>query len=363
MVTSCAYVAHAVPNPAAALSPPSAANPTLVSVVVATVDDHDLTAACLAALREQTHRPLEVILVCNGTAVEITSRLRAEFPEVLFEVHPRNLGFAGGYNAGMRRASGEYVAIINNDAAASPQWIREMLRAAASSHDIAAVACTVLRGDDPQRLDSQGVGVAVDGMSRQLQRGLQQDHGGRCQPLVASGCAALYRSSALREVGLFDEAFFAYCEDTDLGLRLLWAGYRTALAQDAVVTHAYSMTTGSFSSRKVFWVERNHLWLAIKCLPWPFLLLLPVTTAWRYVLQARQLADATSELSGFAASEGSSAVARAIARAYGSALLGLPRCLRRRRAIRAKAKVGTREMTLLLWRRRVPMAAVLSGGR
>lgn len=332
----------------------------LVSVVVATVDDHDLTGECLTSLMQQTHRPLEIILVCNGTPADVVARLRTEFPGVLLVELPHNRGFAGGYNEGMRRATGDYVAIINNDAIASPDWVQAMLLKTASANRVGAVACTILRSDDPERLDSQGVGIAVDGMSRQLHRDLRIDHGSCRAPLIASGCAALFRTAALREVGLFDESFFAYCEDTDLGLRLLWAGYTTALARDAEVTHKYSMTTGRFSSRKVFWVERNHLWVALKCLPWPLLTLLPVTTAWRYVLQLRQLADRSTEVSRFASSEGSAAVVRAVLKAYGSAALGVPRCLRQRIAIRRAAKVSVRDMSRLLWKSRLTMAAVLS---
>jgi GT2 family glycosyltransferase len=332
-----------------------------VSVVVATVDDHDLTADCLSALSRQTHRTLQIVLVCNGTPRELVHRFRREFPDVVFAVQPDNLGFAGGYNVGLRRAQGEYVAIINNDALAAPDWIEAMLREARRGSHVGAVACTVLRSDDPLRLDSQGVGLALDGMSRQWHRGLPKDHDDRRAPLVASGCAALFRASALREVGLFDESFFAYCEDTDLGLRLLWAGYSTALARDAEVTHRYSMTTGSFSSRKVYWVERNHLWLACKCLPWPLLLALPLTTAWRFALQVRLLADRSTELSGFTAQDGAATLARTVAAAYGAALLGVPRCLRQRRAIIGAAKIRTGAMTRLLWSRRLTQAAVLGG--
>lgn len=328
--------------------------------MVATVDDHDLTAECLISLGRQTHAPLEILLVCNGTPADTATRLQTEFPAVRLVVLPRNRGFAGGYNAGIRRASGEFVAIINNDAVAAPDWVQAMLREAEGVKSVGAVACTVLRADDPERLDSQGVGIALDGMSRQLHLGLSKKHGDGRAPLVASGCAALFRTAALREVGLFDESFFAYCEDTDLGLRLLWAGYTTPLARDAEVTHRYSMTTGRFSARKVFWVERNHLWLALKCLPWPLLLLLPLTTAWRYLVQARQLADSSTELSGFASEGGSAAVVRSILGAYGCAVLGAPRCLRERRAIQRAARVSTPSMTRLLWSNRLTMAAVFS---
>jgi len=103
--------------------------------------------------------------------------------------------------------------------------------------------------------------------------------------MLFSGCACLLRMEALNEVGLFDEDFFAYCEDTDLGLRLHRSGWKIVVAPDAYVHHYYSMTGGKFSLQKIYWVERNHLWVAIKNFPWFLLTILPFVTAWRYLVQ------------------------------------------------------------------------------
>jgi len=89
----------------------------------------------------------------------------------------------------------------------------------------------------------------------------------------------------LDEVGLFDEDFFAYCEDVDLGLRGRLAGWKAVLAPSAVVYHHYSGYAGGYSPLKAFLVERNHLWVALKNFPVRILLLVPLYALWRHCLQ------------------------------------------------------------------------------
>ena len=122
---------------------------------------------------------------------------------------------------------------------------------------------------------------------------------------------------------MFDEAFFAYCEDTDLGMRLRWAGYKCFAAPGAEVLHYYSMTAGKFSRDKIFWVERNHFWVAVKNFPIPLLFVVPFATLWRYALQAYAVLTRTGDLHEFAEQASFASVMTAVVRAQGSALAGL----------------------------------------
>ena len=99
--------------------------------------------------------------------------------------------------------------------------------------------------------------------------------------LVPSGCAALYRRAMLEEIGTFDEAFFMYCDDVDLGLRGRVAGWRCRYAPDALVRHRYSLSAGKYSLRKVFLVERNRVWVMLKSFPWTLIALSVPWTALR----------------------------------------------------------------------------------
>ena len=125
--------------------------------------------------------------------------------------------------------------------------------------------------------------LCLDGSSKQ--RGhleARESYPRRQEVLLPSGSAAFYRREMLDEIGLFDESFFLYCEDTDLGLRARWAAWECLYVPDAVVEHRYSHSAGKASALKAYYVERNRLFLAVKNLPLMDLLLAPFYTAARY---------------------------------------------------------------------------------
>lgn len=336
----------------------------LISVVVVCFNGLDITRSCLDSLLRQDYPSKEIILVDNGSQEDIKTVVKRDYPQVRFIRLDKNYGFAGGYNRGMAEARGEHIAIINNDAVASPAWLSALAAAARKDTAIGAVASVILDGNRPGVLDSCGVGVALDGMSRQLQRGQKPSlPAAPKEVLVPSGCACLYRAQALKTVGLFDESFFAYCEDTDLGLRLAWAGFKTVVAPDAVVTHYYSLTTGKFSLQKVFWVERNHFWLVFKNFPPPLLALLPLVTVWRYLVQAFAVITRSGDLSGFTGQANFFRVAATILSAQGSALAGLPLMWRKRTANQPKRKLTNRQMLKLILAFRISLWEVIVGLR
>jgi GT2 family glycosyltransferase len=341
---------------------PSSPRP-LVSVVVATYEDVELTSRCLASLEAQTYSPLEIIVVDNGSADDLGARLSGEFPRCIFLRNERNSGFAGGYNRGMREATGRYITILNNDAVADPDWVAAMVDVAVRHPDVGAVAAVVVDGYHPDVLDSHGLGIALDGMSRQVGSGAGVDEAlPETEVFAASGCACLYDAPALERVGLFDESFFAYCEDVDLALRLRWAGYSIVLAPRARVLHYHSRTTGRFSARKVFWVERNHFWLGLKNFPAALLVLMPLVTVWRYALQARAVLAHRGEVDAFTSELGMGALVIAVLSAYVSCIAGLPRVWRQRREIIRSARTPWPVMARNILRFRLSMSEVLRSG-
>jgi GT2 family glycosyltransferase/SAM-dependent methyltransferase len=335
-------------------APPLVAAPR-VAVVVATTGEHDLVEGCLAGLATQTRPADQIVLVGNGAPAGFLAGIRRRHPDVTVVELPRNTGFAGGYNAGIRAAAGEFVAIVNDDAIPEAGWLEELLRVVHADQAAGVVACTVVDAGDGVSVDSQGLGLALDGMSRQV----RPRAGAPARPLLASGCACLFRRAALDEAGLFDERFFAYCEDADLSLRLLWAGYHTTLAPAAVVRHHGSAATGRYSLRKVFWVERNHFWVAAKGFPWPLLALVPAVTVWRYLLQIRLLRSRGTELGGFVAAAGPARAAATVVRAQLAALAGLPYVVRERRRVLRGRRASQLGMARTLVAQRLTLRDVL----
>lgn len=319
----------------------------LVSAVVVNWNGIAHLPPCLASLASQSYANLEIIVVDNGSTDGSLDFVKAECGSRVQLIEcATNLGFAAGNNLGIRSGKGAYLALLNNDAVADAGWVGALVRAAEADARIGMCASKIYLHGMPGVLDSAGLLLSRDGVGRGRGR-LETDRAEFAREedvLVPSACAALYRRAMLDEIGLFDEDFFAYCEDSDLGLRGRLAGWRCRYVPDAVVFHKYSGSTASYSSFKAFHVERNRVWVVVKCFP-PRLLAASVL----YTV-ARYLAQAYGALSGRGAAgrmaEGTPAwrMVGIVVRAWGAALRRLPAMLRKRRRVEALRKVTRREV-------------------
>ena len=157
---------------------------------------------------------------------------------------------------------------------------------------------------------------------------------------MPSGSAALYRRAMLDDIGGFDDSFFLYCEDTDLGLRARWAGWKCLYVPDAVVEHHYSHSAGRASPLKAYYVERNRLFVAVKNFPGRTLLAAPFVALARYFWHAWYILQGTGSAARFRA-EGNAGPRMVwyVLRAHAALLANLPRLWRQRAAIRARARI------------------------
>ncbi|MHC4474187.1 MAG: glycosyltransferase family 2 protein [Planctomycetota bacterium] len=334
--------------------------PPLVTVVVVTMNNLDLLKNCLSSLFRQDYKAVEIVVVDNGSDQDVRGMLAEEFPAVRSMRLDKNCGFAGGNNRGIEVARGTYIALINNDAVASRQWLTSLVETAESDPTVGAVASIIADGHEPEVLDSCGVGIGLDGMSRQAMRGMPVPQLVQSKEvLLFSGCACLLKTEALKEVGLFDEAFFAYCEDTDLGLRLLRAGWKVVVAPEAYVYHFYSMTGGKFSLQKIYWVERNHFWVAIKNFPWFLLVVVPLVTTWRYLVQVSLILNGRGELDRFAEHNSLRAIVATYLKAYVDMLKQVPAMLIKRRQFRKKHRLKDIDMFYSMWKFRLSIGEII----
>ena len=146
--------------------------------------------------------------------------------------------------------------------------------------------------------------------------------------LFPSGSAAMYRRTMLEEIGGFDGDFFLYCEDTDLGLRALWAGWRCLYVPDAIVEHRYSHSAGRASALKAYYVERNRLYVAVKNFPLRMLALTPFIAIQRYVWHVIYMLQGRGKAAEFAQDGGGGVMlAWLVVRAHLSTILALPKLL------------------------------------
>jgi GT2 family glycosyltransferase len=324
-----------------------------VTVVIVNWNGRAHLDECLASLRAQQLRdPFEIVVVDNGStdgSAALLARHQAlPGPSLHVLANGTNRGFAAANNQGIAASASPFVALLNNDTAVEPGWLAALLTVMERDGSIGCCASKILAYQDHAIFDNVGHVVFADGLTRGRGR-LQVDRGQYERPeevFCISGCAALLRRRMLDDIGLFDEAFFAYCEDADLGFRAQLRGWRCVYVPAAVVYHKFSAASAPFSAFKALQVERNRAWLAVKNLPGPLLLASPLFTLLRYWWQA------VGALTGRGASGrfvedgvGSRGMlATLLLRAYWQALLGLPRVLRQRRAIQARRTASTREV-------------------
>ena len=219
----------------------------------------------MQSLSRQTRPDLEVVIVDNSGHGLV--RRNGTAPGARVIENTRNAGFGAAINQGLRASSSPYVATLNDDAVAHPEWLAALVAALEARPDAGMCASQVRLFGEP-RLDSAGMLVARDGSSKQRGHGrLPEDFPVLEEVLMASGSSALYRRSMLEDIGGFDDDFFLYCEDTDLGLRARWAGWKCLYVPQAVVEHHYSHSAGRASPVKAYYVERNRLFVLVKNFP------------------------------------------------------------------------------------------------
>ena len=307
---------------------------------------------CLAALDGQTWRDFEVVVVDNGSNAAPDSA-RYGFP--LRVLRPgSNLGYGGAMNLAIRCTQAPLIAALNDDTEAEPRWLAELVREMEAGERVGMCASNIrLLGSG--RMDSAGMNICVDGSSKQRGGAMPADAFPVSEEvLFPSACAAMYRRELLEEIGLFDGDFFLYCEDTDIGLRAVWAGWRCRYAAGARVRHGYSTTAQPYSALKARYVERNRMWVALKSFPWPLLLLAPFASVLRYLCQLRQVFAGAGAAAEFVRGGSSPASAFAVlGYAHLETLRQLPVLLRKRAAIRHTRRIGTREFIRLILRHRI----------
>ncbi len=310
----------------------------LVTGVIPTLAADARLQECVGALGGQTRRDFEVIIVDNSGEGMVRRRGLAAGARLI--ENRRNVGFGAAVNQGIRDSSGAYVATLNDDAVAGPRWIEELVRAMEGDPATGMCASQVrLHGEG--RLDSAGMLMARDGSSKQRGHGRPpEDFPVAEEALFPSGSAALYRRAMLAEIGGFDERFFLFCEDTDLGLRARWAGWKCRYIPEAVVEHHYSYSAGRASPLKAYYVERNRLFVLAKNFPARMLPAAPLVTLARYFWHAWYILRGRGSAARFREEgHGGARMMWYVARAH-LALVGHSlRLWRQRREIRARARI------------------------
>jgi GT2 family glycosyltransferase len=242
-------------------------------VVIVNRDGRRFLDACLEALaaQEPAH---EVVLVDNGSSDGSADHVRRRHPRVRVLEAGANLGFAAGNNLGIRSAGGRHLVLLNNDTRVRPGWLRALLDAADSDPRVGAVTAKLVFADRPGVIQNAGGLLLSDGSGADRGAG-EVDRGQyerREEVFGACGASVLLRREMLEDVGLLDESFFMYYEDTDLSWRMRLRGWKVLYEPRAVVDHVHAGSSREWSPLFTFHADRNRLFMVLKNAPAGFVL-------------------------------------------------------------------------------------------
>jgi GT2 family glycosyltransferase len=304
-----------------------------VGVVIVNYNAGDVILRALGRLREQTVPAAHVIVVDNASTDGSVARIATEHPWVEIVEAGTNTGFAAGNNIGIRMLGDcEWIALLNPDAFPEPAWLEELIDASRRRPEYDFFASLLLDDDDPTSIDGAGDAYHPSGLAWRLQHGVALADGDLAEVEVFSPCAAaaLYRRSAIEDVGLFDERWFCYLEDIDLAFRLRLQGARCLFVPSSRVRHMGSVVTGRESEFTLYHSHRNVVWTWVRNMPGPLM--------WRSL---PHLILGTALSIGFYSTRGQF---KTLVRAKRDGFAALPWLLRERRKARETTTVDWREL-------------------
>jgi GT2 family glycosyltransferase len=320
----------------------------VISVTIVNWNGLRFLKGCLRTLSLQSYSDFETIVVDNGSKDGSVSFIRASYPQIKIIENSGNRGFAAANNQGIAIARGRYVALLNNDTEVDREWLSNLAVSAESSPpDVGMWAPKILSLEDRATIDSVG-GLLISTCCIAKGRGRgERDRGqydGERDVFIPSACAAMYRREMIDAVGGFDEEFFAYCEDTDLGIRARLKGWKARSVPEAVVYHHYSGTAGRYSPTKAYLVERNHIWVVVKNLPLPMVIPFPLFTVWRYLLQSYGVIAQKGAGGRYVRGHSRASLLRLLGNAWLGAAKGLPGIVKKRARVQGSRVASNGEV-------------------
>jgi len=233
-----------------------------ISVIIVSFNSREDLSECIPSLLAQPYPDFEIIVVDNNSSDGTSTFVEKNYPSIKVIGNKENYGPAKGYNVGITASRGKYVVLLNPDTVVEKDWLLELVRATEEDEGIAACQSRVLLYDKRDTINTEGNDVNYLGFTWCRNYGKENTHGGVIEETLGlSVCSAMLRRNVLEKVGFFDEDFFMYLDDTDLGLRMQLAGYKVVCNPKSIVYHKYKFTPGR---RKLYYLERNRLLVLLK---------------------------------------------------------------------------------------------------
>lgn len=312
----------------------------LVSIIIVNWNGGKVIERCFESVYAQSFKDFEVILIDNGSTDNSLNMVKSRWPATRIIRLVENLGFAAANNIGAKTAKGHWLALLNNDAYPEPDWLTSLLDASQQHPDLFFFTSCQIQADVPHKLDGTGDEYNIGGIAWRRQNNEAVEKAGQEIDEVFSACgaAAFYPRDAFLESGGFDESYFAYHEDVDLGFRLRLIGYRCLYVPNARVFHVGSASLGKESEFAIYHSLRNMLWTFFKNMPGRyFWIYLPVHIGMNL---------------GYSFLYGLCCCPCISLRAMKDALLGLPSILCQRKRIQSNLQVDPQELIRVIRRPR-----------
>ncbi len=221
-----------------------------VSIIIVNWNGLSHLKKCLPTLKKVTYKNLEIILVDNASKDDSVAYVTKNFPNIKIIKCKKNLGFAGGNNAGLPAVTGDYVLLLNNDTVVTKDFVTELVAAVEEDDEIGIVQSKILSMDYPNKLDSVGAFLTYTGFLYhygyfQIDK---RKYDKTKYLYTAKGACMLVRADLITRLGLFDDDFFAYFEETDLCNRVWMAGYTIVYAPKSVIYHKVGGTSNGMEN-------------------------------------------------------------------------------------------------------------------
>ncbi|BBB32256.1 glycosyl transferase family 2 [Thermotomaculum hydrothermale] len=315
-----------------------------ISVIIVNYNGEKYLPDCLNSLLNQTFKNFEIIVVDNNSQDSSRNYLKqiknSQIKTIFLE---KNSGFGAGNNIGFKHSKGKYIVILNNDAEVKDDFLENIIKPFDIDEEIGMVAPLILFKFNPDTIDKAGGHlVYFDGLNRGrgCQEKLSEKYLKPGYVLIPDGCAACFKREVIEKYDFFDEDFFLYGEDTDLGLRYVRAGVKCYYQPDAVVYHMHSATAGEYSRLKAYYVERNRVFVLIKNFPIVCVLLSPFFTLIRYFFQALSVFVKKGSAGEFTKEYSAFELLKILLKANIDSLKLLPVFWGKRRDLKSKVKIN-----------------------
>ncbi len=312
----------------------------IISIVIVYWNSSKYLPRCLDCLLKQTFRDFEIIILDNGSLDNGTDGLEQKYPglNLHLERFSSNLGFAIANNLGARIARGKWLVLLNADAFPEQEWLENLLAAAKAYPNGASFSSRQIQANNPKFLDGAGDAYHLSGFAWRIGLGYPADvYGGNFAELFSPcAAAAMYLRQAFLDAGGFDEDFFSYYEDVDLGFRLQLKNYHCFYVPNAVVYHIGSATFGVRSDFAFYHSHRNLVWTFVKNMP--------SVLFWKY-LPAHLLANLIYVIYYTLRGRG-----KVLWKAKWDALRGLPKALGKRRKIQNSRQISNTNLLRVMQR-------------